>query len=113
MEQNVAKAKVFKEPQAPKYSVLNAKDEKLLEFSKQADGEIFYFAGNIGNNCCYVENNEIIYKKDDTCESIIKLSECPLIGEHNYQNLHLHADAEIVVNTTPVGMYPAVGESPV
>ena len=34
-------------------------------------------------------------------------------GEHNYQNLHLHADAEIVVNTTPVGMYPAVGESPV
>ena len=46
-----AKAKVFKEPQAPKYSVLNAKDEKLLDFSKQADGEIFYFAGNIGNNC--------------------------------------------------------------
>jgi len=34
-------------------------------------------------------------------------------GEHNYENLHLHADAEIVVNTTPVGMYPAVGESPV
>ncbi|MBR7148879.1 MAG: shikimate kinase [Firmicutes bacterium] len=34
-------------------------------------------------------------------------------GEHNYENLHLHADAEIVVNTTPVGMYPAVGASPV
>ena len=34
-------------------------------------------------------------------------------GEHNYENLHLHADAEIVANTTPVGMYPAVGVSPV
>ena len=32
-------------------------------------------------------------------------------GEHNYENLHLHADAEIVVNTTPVGMYPAVGKA--
>ena len=36
-----AKAKVFLSPQAPKYSVLNAKDEKLLEFSKKAEGEIF------------------------------------------------------------------------
>lgn len=30
-------------------------------------------------------------------------------GENNYDNLHLHADAEIVVNATPVGMYPKVG----
>lgn len=30
-------------------------------------------------------------------------------GENNYENLHLHADAEIVVNTTPLGMYPNTG----
>lgn len=30
-------------------------------------------------------------------------------GENNYQNLHLHADAQIVVNTTPLGMYPNTG----
>ena len=34
-------------------------------------------------------------------------------GEDNYDNLGKHADADIVVNTTPVGMYPHVGESPV
>ena len=34
-------------------------------------------------------------------------------GEHNYSNLERHADAQILVNTTPVGMYPHVGESPV
>ena len=34
-------------------------------------------------------------------------------GENNYENLSRHADAEIIVNTTPVGMYPAVGNSPV
>ena len=27
-------------------------------------------------------------------------------GEDNYDNLYRHADAEIIVNTTPVGMYP-------
>ena len=26
--------------------------------------------------------------------------------ENNYQNLYLHYDGEIIVNTTPVGMYP-------
>ena len=34
-------------------------------------------------------------------------------GENNYQNLHLHADAQIVVNTTPVGMFPENGACPV
>jgi len=34
-------------------------------------------------------------------------------GENNYQNLFLHADAQIIVNTTPVGMYPNVGIAPV
>lgn len=34
-------------------------------------------------------------------------------GENHYGNLHLHRDASILVNTTPVGMYPNVGRSPV
>ena len=34
-------------------------------------------------------------------------------GENNYANLHLHRDASVIVNTTPVGMYPNTGVSPV
>lgn len=34
-------------------------------------------------------------------------------GENNYTNLHLHQDAAAIVNTTPVGMYPSAGVSPV
>ena len=33
-------------------------------------------------------------------------------GENNYDNLHLHADASVIVNTTPVGMYPNTGSAP-
>lgn len=32
-------------------------------------------------------------------------------GEHNYANLQLHQDAAIIVNATPVGMYPNNGDS--
>lgn len=31
-------------------------------------------------------------------------------GENNYENISLHYDADIIVNTTPVGMYPHNGE---
>ncbi|MBR2572625.1 MAG: shikimate kinase [Clostridia bacterium] len=34
-------------------------------------------------------------------------------GPDNYQNLSRHADADLLVNTTPVGTYPGIGESPV
>ena len=34
-------------------------------------------------------------------------------GENNYTNLQLHADASVIVNTTPVGMYPNTGVAPV
>ena len=34
-------------------------------------------------------------------------------GENNYENLQLHGDAALIVNTTPVGMYPNCGVSAV
>ena len=33
-------------------------------------------------------------------------------GTDNYDNLNRHADAQVLVNTTPVGMYPHTGELP-
>ena len=34
-------------------------------------------------------------------------------GENNYQNIHIHSDCAVIVNATPVGMYPHNGQSPV
>ena len=81
-----AKARIFKMPQNPAFSVLNARDSKLLEFSKEADGEVFMFGDEVGANCCYVKNNSIYFKRNGKEEKIIDIGECPFIGEHNYQN---------------------------
>lgn len=82
-----AKAKIFKGSQAPEYSILNAKDSRLLEFSKQCGGTVFLFDGEIGENCSYIRSNAIYFKQNGEEEFIITLDDCPLIGNHNYQNV--------------------------
>lgn len=82
-----AKAKLFKTPQTPIFAVFNGTDEKLLEFSKSVESQVFLFAKEVNDNCCYVKNGAIYFKRNKTEEKIIELKDCPLVGEHNYQNI--------------------------
>ena len=49
-----------------------------------------------------------VLKERNACVAVISRS-----GENNYDNLSRHEDAALIVNTTPVGMYPNTGISPV
>lgn len=82
-----AKAKLFKEPQSPAFAVFNGTDKKLLEFSKTVKSEVFLFGVEVENNCSYIKNGAIYYKRKKTEEHIIDLRDSPLVGEHNYQNI--------------------------
>lgn len=75
-----AKAKLFLGNQAPEYSILNANDSRLKEFSNQCGGKVIMFDDD---KDCYIKNDTIFYRG----ESIITLKDCPLIGHHNYQNI--------------------------
>lgn len=46
---------------------------------------------------------------DAGCREVVIISRS---GENNYENLSRHADADFIVNTTPVGMYPNNGKAP-
>lgn len=82
-----AKAKIFKSPQEPAFAVFNGADEKLLEFSKTVESQVFLFAREENDNCCYVKSGGIYFKRNQVEEHIIDLKDCPLVGEHNYQNI--------------------------
>jgi len=83
-----AKAKIFLGKQSPKFVILNAKDEKLVEFSKQCtESTIFMFDTEDYPNACYIKNDAIWYKSGGWEERIISLKDSPLVGHHNYQNI--------------------------
>lgn len=82
-----AKAKLFKAPQNPAFAVFNGMDEKLLEFSKTVNSEVFLFAKEVDDNCCYIKDEGIYFKRKKKEERIIDVKDCPLVGEHNYQNI--------------------------
>ncbi len=51
----------------------------------------------------------IAVAKDEGAKEVVVISRS---GENNYQNLSRHADADVIINTTPVGMYPDNGKAP-
>ena len=83
-----AKAKLFSQKQAPNYAIFNAKDEKLLEFSKKCKkSKVFLFDTEDYPNSAFIKNNAIYFKENNKEEKIIDLKDCPLVGHHNYQNI--------------------------
>src|SRR5574344_176037 len=82
------KASLFKGEKTPEFAVFNATDKKIYEFSKTCkQSTIFYFGREEGENCCYKKDESIYFKQNGKSEKIIEISECPLVGEHNYQNI--------------------------
>lgn len=74
-----AKAKLFLGSQSPDFSVLNAQDKRLKEFSKECKNVVMFD----DDKDCYIKDGAIYYKG----EEIITLNDCPLIGHHNHQNV--------------------------
>ncbi len=82
-----AKAKIFEGSQGADFAILNAQDKKLVELAPNCRGKVFFFDGEIGENCAFIRENKIIYRANGLEEEIITLEDCPLIGRHNYQNI--------------------------
>lgn len=85
-----AKAKLFKAPLSPAFAVFNGADEKLLDFSKginTTESCVFLFDKEAEDNCSYIKNGAIYFKRNKKEEKIIDLKDCPLVGHHNYQNI--------------------------
>ena len=98
--------------------------------TRRADGKLYAFNTDAAGFCWMAERTGISFTGKKTvvlgsggasltavaCAKKLGAREVVVIsrsGENNYGNLSRHADADIVVNTTPVGMFPNNGAAAV
>ena len=83
-----AKAKLFLGKQAPKYAILNAKDERLAKFGAECKNtKVIWFDKEDAPDTAYIKDDAIWFKSNNVAERIIDINDCPLVGHHNYQNI--------------------------
>ena len=97
-------------------TIVRRKDGHLIGHNT----DYFGFQSLLKRSGLHVSNKKVLVLGSGgasaTVVAVLKLQKANVIvisrsGENNYSNLHLHADASVIVNTTPIGMYPYVGES--
>jgi len=83
--------------------------------------DYFGFVSLVHHSCIPVAGKKVLVlgsggASNTVVHALTDLGALPVVisrsGENNYQNLSRHADAAVIVNTTPVGMYPQTGVSP-
>lgn len=116
-------------PYCKELSPLAQKLGSVNTLVKQADGTIYadntdYYGFQqmaLGLGIDYREKKALVLGSGGasvTVQAVLQELGCRVTvisrnGPDNYENLERHRDAAVVVNATPVGMYPNNGESPV
>jgi UDP-N-acetylmuramoylalanine--D-glutamate ligase len=83
-----AKARIFENQQADDLAVLNADDPVCVEMAKRTRGQVFWFSGRKEvKQGTYVTAGQITFVKGGRRQEIMPVSEVPLKGAHNLENI--------------------------
>jgi len=83
-----AKARIFEYQQEDDFTVLNSDDPTCVELPGRTRAQVFWFSRrSVTQNGAYVRGNEIIFQRDGTPLTIMPVSEIPLKGAHNLENV--------------------------
>ena len=100
-------------------TIIRSEDGKLKGYNTDYDGFIYLLKAakiDVKGMKCMVLGSGGASLTVQTVLADMGASEIVIIsrkGENNYENINRHFDREIIVNTTPVGMYPGNGRTPV
>lgn len=100
-------------------TIIRSEDGKLKGYNTDYDGFIYLLKSakiDVKGMKCMVLGSggasltvQTVLKDQGACEVVVISRK----GENNYENISRHFDSEVIINTTPVGMYPGNGRTPV
>jgi len=107
-----AKSRIFENLTAGDYAVLNADDAASAKYAPRAP-QLFWFSRKIGvGQGAFVRDGKILFRQDGKDEGILELSEIPLHGAHNLENVLAAVVVARIAGVDPAMIAEAVRSFP-
>ena len=97
-----AKARIFENQKPDDFAVLNADDPTCLELGKRTQSKIFWFSRKkeVGQGV-HVREGRILFRDADRQQEIMLVSEIPLKGAHNVENVLAAVTVAMLLRVEP------------
>jgi UDP-N-acetylmuramoylalanine--D-glutamate ligase len=83
-----AKARIFENQQADDFAVLNADDPTCVELAGRTNARVFWFSREREvESGAFVRDGQIIFLRNGSPQVVLAVSEIPLKGSHNVENI--------------------------
>ena len=104
-----AKARIFENQQAGDFAVLNADDPTCLELAGRTKGQVFWFSRERQvESGAFVRDGEIVFRRNGSAQTVLAISEIPLKGSHNLENVLASVCASALMGCAPEKVRPAI-----
>ena len=82
-----SKLRIFENQDGTDFLILNKDSELLNQYFKNAKSQLFYFSTTKKvSNGCYLDNQKVVFVRNDKVEFSCSVSDIFIQGEHNIQN---------------------------
>ncbi len=83
-----AKARIFENQEGDEFTLLNADDPSCVELGKRSRGQVFWFSRKREmESGVFTRAGQIMFRRDGAERQIMPVSEIPLKGAHNLENV--------------------------
>lgn len=104
-----AKARIFENQQGTDFAVLNADDPTCVEMAAKTRAQVFWFSRKQQvQQGTYVSDGQIMFRNSDATRPIMAVSEIPLKGTHNLENVLAAVCSGVLMGCDPERIRSAV-----
>jgi UDP-N-acetylmuramoylalanine--D-glutamate ligase len=106
-----AKARIFENQTSDDFAILNADDPKCVDLASRTRAQVFWFSRKREvEQGAFVRKAQIAFRRDNSELQIMPISEVPLKGAHNIENVLASICAAALMGCDPARIRDAVRE---
>lgn len=104
-----AKARIFENQQSDDFAVLNADDPTCVDLAKRTRAQVLWFSREHEvESGGFIRDGQVIFRRNGSALTLLAVSEIPLKGSHNLENVLAAVCAGALMGCTPEKIRSAI-----